>query len=209
MKIFFILSWVVIVFLALRYVGRRFFEERRAVVFAASVAVAFLAGMAWTIWGGSSPSSADLQAPYLAAHDVTGQCDSAHFSGAVKPLGNIDGMGDLQAGQMVSEANGFVAGSGAMVWAAGWAANVPGKVPAQAACIVIDGKLRPDASGEYGSGRPDVATATQTDALTLTGFRVITPVSGLRPGMHHVTVAVVLPSGEADALPSSWTIRIP
>jgi len=211
--IFFGLSWIVIAFFALRFVGRRFFHEpRRAAAFAASVVVAFLVGMAWPFSGlrGGSLPAAPTGAParYLAAHDVTAPCESAHFSGAVKALGNIDAFGALQDGKPVPAPSGFVAGRGVTLWLNGWAADVPGKVPAQAACIVIDGKLQPGASAQYGNPRPDVATAYKVDALTSTGFTVTIPVSALHRGLHHVTVAVVLPSGETDALPSSWTVSV-
>lgn len=212
-KIFFLLCWVVAAFFALRFVGQRFFHEpRRAAVFAASVAVAFLAGMAWpfsSFLSDSSPSPAVGQTRYLGAHDVTALCEGAQFSGATKELGNVDGMGEFEDGEAVSKPSGFVIGRRTRLWLRGWAADVPGKVPAQAVCMVIDGKLRPGAYAEYGSGRPDVATAYKADGLTSTGFAVTIPVSELGRGVHRVTVAVVLHSGETEALPSSWTVSVP
>lgn len=213
-KLFFAACWIVAGFALFRWAAGRFFRESgRAATLSASVVLAILAGMALPFSGvrSGSPATASAvdQALFAAPHDVATICRRAHFSGATKPLGNIDAIGDLQDGRPAARANGFVADRAGRVWLGGWAADLPGKDSARAACLVIDGKLDPRAWAEYGIARSDVVSAYKVDAFVSTGFSLMLPVSDLRSGVHHVSAAVVLASGETDALPSSWTVSVP
>jgi hypothetical protein len=150
-----------------------------------------------------------VQVKYTGPHDVTLSCQGAHLSRAVKGFGNLDGVGQLQAGKSEPEANGFVADRAGTIALGGWVADLPNKTPALAACLVIDGKLEPRAFALYGIGRPDVAASLHGDGLLPTGFNLTLPVSDLRRGFHRVSVAVVLASGETDSIPSGFSVRVP
>lgn len=211
---FFALFWAVLGFFALRLLAQRYFHEpRRAAVFSAGVVIAFLAGSAlplagWT--GGARGGTEDaVRASYAGPHDVSATCRGANLSGTLKNLGNVDGIGEIRDGRQVAEPTGFVADRTATLWLTGWAADVPGKVPARAVCLVVDGRLDQRAAAGYGAGRVDVATAYHVDALAATGFMVSIPVSDLSSGAHRVTVAAVLASGETDPISSNWIVRVP
>jgi hypothetical protein len=211
--VFFALTWIVVVFALLRWAVRRLFQEpHRATIFSAAVVLAFVAG-AYSSFAGQAgppaPSPQTARVQYAGPHDVTGSCQGAHLSHVVKSLGNLDGFGEIQATKSEPEANGFVADRAGTIEVGGWAADLPNKTPAQAVCLVIDGKLDPRASALYGIGRPDVAASLHGDALVPTGFTLTLPVSDLRRGLHRVSVAVVLASGETDAISSGFLVRVP
>jgi hypothetical protein len=211
--VFFALTWIVATFALVRWAVRRLFQEpHRATFFSAAVVLAFVAGAysSFAVRGGPpAPSPQAVQAKYASPHDVTGSCQGARLSHAVKGLGNLDGFGELRAGKSEPEANGFVADRAGTIEVGGWVADLPNKTPAQAACLVIDGKLDPHASALYGIARPDVAASFHGDALVPTGFSLTLPVSNLRRGLHRVSVAVVLASGETDAISSGFSVRVP
>lgn len=209
---FFILMWLVIAFAVLRWAARYLFREpHRATLSAAAVVVAFAAGMAvqHLIQGEAPPPPAQaVEATYAAPPDVMTRCRSARFTGAVKGLGNVDGFGQIVAGRQSSGTDGFTANRKGTLWISGWAVDVRERVPAEAACMTIDGKIEAHASAQYGAERIDVANHFQADATAPSGFFLTLPADELRRGPHRVGVAVVLASGETDALPTNWTITV-
>lgn len=213
--IFFGIAWIVVGFIALRWIGQRFFHEpRRAAVFAASVVVAFAVGTAWPFSGlrGGAPTApaAPPVAPVAVApgRDVGQICQSAHLVDA-KALGSLDVVGDVIAGKPEQRPDAFVIDRAGTLLVSGWVADVDGKTAATAACLVIDGKIDPHASAIYGVARPDVGAAYKTDALVPTGYSLTLPVRDLPRGVHRVTVAVVPSSGVTAALLSKATFRVP
>lgn len=210
---FFALAWSVVAFALLRRIAQRLVREsRRAAVFAAVVVLALGAGAyaASSGHGGSAaPSERAVQAKYASAHDVVASCRRARLSRAVEGLGNLDGVAQVRAGTAEPEHDGFVADRSGTLALAGWVADLANKAPAQAACLVVDGRLDPRAAALYGIGRMDVAAAFHADGLVPTGFNLTLPVADLRRGSHRVGVAVVLASGQTAMLPSGWTVRVP
>ena len=211
--VFFTVMWVAVAFVVLLWIARRFFHEpRQAVIFSAAVVLAFVAGRFWPAGGGANapaPTAGAMSALYAGPADVGAVCRRTHFTGAKKGLGNVDGFGEFLEGKQTSEPNGFVAERNAALWIGGWAADVTAKVPAKAVCMLIDGKIVPGSSTQYGIGRMDVASAFHGDALVQTGYILTLPVSGLRRGPHKLGVAVVLTSGEAYALPVAVAFSAP
>jgi hypothetical protein len=188
-------AWVILGFFALRMLGRRYFHERhRADVAAAAIVLAFAAGTIWPYANRIGGSAAD-PLPTVAApppppptreHDVSAACTQKaplHHGG----VGSIDAVRDA-ANNAVNSGGSLPASDPFSV--VGWAADKDKAHPAAAVCLVVDGKLVPAPRSIYGANRSDVATATAHPELLTSGFGITAKSGLLRPGQHHIDVAV-------------------
>lgn len=214
-SVLFLLLWIVVGFFALRWLGQRFFKERyRADVFALAVAVAFAAGALGPFGvrrveappaAVPPPVAANVPAPQP-PQNVMKVCKLVRKL-AGSALGSVDSVGTAKDDKVDQQRNGFLLDRKASLGVTGWVADAPTKTPATAACLIIDGVVRPDAIAVYGNLRPDVATAYNTQAMAATGYLLTLPARVLKSGVHTVSVASVTASGAA-ALPSSATFRV-
>lgn len=214
-SVLFLLLWIVVGFFALRWLAGRFFKERyRADVFALAVAVAFAAGVLgpFNVHRGEAPAPA---APPVAVnvpppqppHDAKSTCQAVKgVSGTA--LGSVDVVGIADVGKADQQPNGFALPRNASLGVVGWVADAASKTPSIAACLLIDGDVRSDATAVYGNPRPDVATAYNAPAMTATGYFLSLPAKSLKPGTHSIKVVSVT-AGGASALTTSVTFRVP
>ena len=82
----------------------------------------------------------------------------------------------------------------------GWAGDRSHEQAAQAACLLIDGRIDARAVAAIGSLRADVAAATHHDALRLSGFAITIPAGALAPGRHKLGVAAVSADGSIGSI---------
>ena len=222
--------WIVMVivaivaFFVLRGLSARYFGDmRRSDLFALLVVGAFYAGAWWppadrradpplpavesaAVVPAAQPSTLAV----AASRNVRAVCAAA---GRIAPasattLGRLDVVGDIAGQKPEARESGFTIDRAATLMVQGWAADSATKSAADAACLLIDGKLQKTATAIYGRPRPDVAAAFQTAAMTSTGFMITLPVAGLGSGTHEIGVAVVTPAG-AIALATKATVIVP
>jgi hypothetical protein len=222
MSLLLIVIGFVVAFFVLRWAGRFYFAEpRRSDVFAIAVVAAYAFGLLWpflyrhVVAPGPDSVAAGVVAPAAApagpppvVKAVSAKCRA---SGTVTPstrsLGNLDVIGEIAAGVPVARTTGFTLLRSGTLALEGWAADAGTKTPALAACLMIDGKVQPQAIATYGMSRPDVATAYHSDAMTGTGFLLTLDAKALAPGNHAIAIAVVTSSG-VSALASKGTVVV-
>jgi hypothetical protein len=105
----------------------------------------------------------------------------------LKPIPSPAAMGSIDLFQ--TSADGSVV-------ATGWAANPVTKKPGSGLILLVDDRVRIDATPWYGLDRDDVAKAFNSPAMERTGFSGA-PLShaGLTAGSHHLSLGVVAPDG--------------
>jgi len=212
----FVVLWMVLGFLVLRWLGRFVFHERyRAELAAAALVLAFTVGAIWPFSERIRPSTESAAAPAAApaappsqpvpGQDVSRLCRTATLKAAAGH-GSVDVLGVRTGDQIVPFAGNGSVKQGDVLAAEGWVADQGLTQPASGVCLVVDGALVRDASSVYGGTRRDVAAAFHRDTLTNTGFAVFLPASKLVPGAHVISVAAVAADGSAYLITGGRTI---
>ena len=171
---------IVVGFIALRFLGKRFFDQKyRADVVAAAIVLAFLVGTVWPLSHPSTPPPATAAVvpatpqPAVATVCYTpGPVDRSH--GAHLSLKQATGKGYAGAIDTLSSDPGATqppnSQAGCNIYASGWVANMAEKVPARGVVLVVDSRDVINATPAYGVLRPDVVKFFGAPNLLRTGF---------------------------------------
>jgi hypothetical protein len=101
----------------------------------------------------------------------------------------IDGLGTSGV-PGISTTRNFAAGT--RIAAYGWALDPLSTKPGAGLILIVDGKLRTDATAAYGQDRPDVATALKAPDAEFSGFgNAVVLSAGLSKGQHALQVGVL------------------
>jgi hypothetical protein len=80
--------------------------------------------------------------------------------------------------------------AGVSITVSGWAVDDKAAAPGKAVYVYVDGHL-PAVMAEYGIGRNDVARTLRGAQFAASGFAARVETSGLLPGQHELTFAIV------------------
>jgi hypothetical protein len=196
-------------FLVVRYTAE---PSLASAVVSALAALFFIGYLAhpYVISAAPKTSTPGLPPPSSVAadvHDVSSECRD--YSG--EPSGNGSGFteGVLSTGagakaiqpiSTISRSDGYAA--------VGWASNIDGKQLARSICLFVDEKLFAQATSMYGMPRPDVAAASNTPALALSGFKITIPANSLPTGSHHISVEIISQDGSSAFARNSWDVFV-
>ncbi|HTU69710.1 MAG TPA: hypothetical protein VMF11_05265 [Candidatus Baltobacteraceae bacterium] len=179
---------VVVGFFVLRFLGRRFFNQKyRADVVAAAIVAAFLIGLVW-------PLSHRGGAPDTSASAV--KCSELNLTQAdisqLKPLAGGTDIGSLDVttlGDFKYSLDKFRKGS--TIYASGWVGDSATKTPIRGVVLVIDSKTIVNATSSYGVARPDVAKVFGPTMLYVGFLNAPISTAGLAKGRHVIQAAGV------------------
>lgn len=199
-------------FIVVRVLARRYVSARLGTTCGALGALLFLIGIGVSpvlLGRASAPASttsgataAATPAPGAALRDVSAKCSRGGRPSG-EAFGSFDGMLG-PAGQVVPDGASVPPKTGYRL--VGWAGDRSHEQAAQAACLLVDGRIEPRAVAVIGNVRADVAAATNHDGMRLSGFEITIPSGALGPGRHKIGIAVVSADGSIGTIPGQHTI---
>lgn len=211
---------VVVGFIALRFLGKRFFDQKyRADVVAAAIILAFLVGMLLPLSRPVTPPVTPAVVPVPRQPAVATVCYTPsaldRSQGVRPPLKQATGKGYAGAIDTLTSDPGatqpFNGQAGCNIYASGWVANMAKKVPARGVVLVVDSRDVINATQVYGVLRPDVVKFFGAANLLRTGFvKAAIPTAGLAKGPHTIQLGALGNDGRTYYLaanPMTITLR--
>jgi len=219
--VFFIL-WIVVGFLACRYVTRFYFHEpRRADVASIGIVAAFALGAIWPFSQRVSAGDAALSVPGGVAAAANGGAARVapppRLAAAPTPPsegppaacktgpttlreGGTGWLDQMHAGTppaLVS--SGQVVSSHEKLWVQGWAADRSMSHPSYGVCLIVDGRVDGPVNVTRVQ-RQDVVDGFHSEGVRWTGFTIEIPPGSLHSGKRKIQVAALSPDGSLSLL---------